>query len=157
VQVFYHLKKLTMNFTSQNKEIITIKKYTNRRLYNTQTSCYITLDDLFQMVQSKIDFRVVEAKTNEDITKSILVQIIFEQENKGYSVFPEEILKYVICLYGNKIPDEFNQFIQNITNNFSKDGNQRNIIEEISKQNLELFQDNLKKMYNFFGDKKNDN
>ena len=83
------------------KEPVTIKKYANRRLYNTGTSTYVTLEDLAAMVKTGEDFVVFDAKTGEDITRSVLAQIIFEQENKeGQSLLPIAFLRQLIRFYG---------------------------------------------------------
>src|ERR1700743_2319899 len=74
------------SMTATDKEPITIKKYANRRLYNTGTSTYVTLEDLADMVKNGEDFTVVDAKSGDDITRSVLTQIIFEQENKGQNL-----------------------------------------------------------------------
>jgi polyhydroxyalkanoate synthesis repressor PhaR len=81
----------------------TIKKYANRRLYNTGTSTYVTLEDLAGMVKGGDDFVVVDAKTGEDITRSVLTQIIFEQENKGQNLLPITFLRQLIRFYGDSI------------------------------------------------------
>src|SRR2546430_8952427 len=83
---------------------ITIKKYANRRLYNTDTSAYITLDDLAAIVKKGDDFVVYDAKTGDDITRSVLTQIIFEQEGKvGQSLLPITFLRQLIRFYGDSI------------------------------------------------------
>jgi polyhydroxyalkanoate synthesis repressor PhaR len=85
-------------------EPITIKKYANRRLYNTGTSTYVTLEDLAAMVKSGEDFVVYDAKTGEDITRSVLAQIIFEQENKeGQNLLPINFLRQLIRFYGDSM------------------------------------------------------
>lgn len=85
---------------------ILIKKYSNRRLYDTQTSTYITLDDVREMVCKNIEFEVRDAKTNEDLTRQILTQIIFEQELNGSdSVMPINFLKRLITMYDNKMSE----------------------------------------------------
>jgi polyhydroxyalkanoate synthesis repressor PhaR len=81
----------------------TIKKYANRRLYNTGTSTYVTLEDLAEMVKTGEDFTVVDAKSGEDITRSVLTQIIFEQENKGPHLLPITFLRQLIRFYGDSI------------------------------------------------------
>lgn len=81
----------------------TIKKYANRRLYNTGTSTYVTLEDLAQMVKCGEDFVVFDAKSGEDITRSVLTQIIFEQENKGQNLLPITFLRQLIRFYGDSI------------------------------------------------------
>ena len=85
-------------------EPVTIKKYANRRLYNTGTSTYVTLEDLAAMVKSGEDFVVYDAKTGEDITRSVLAQIIFEQENKeGQNLLPITFLRQLIRFYGDSM------------------------------------------------------
>ncbi|HEX4409400.1 MAG TPA: polyhydroxyalkanoate synthesis repressor PhaR [Xanthobacteraceae bacterium] len=85
-------------------EPITIKKYANRRLYNTGTSTYVTLEDLAGMVKTGEDFVVYDAKTGEDITRSVLTQIIFEQENKeGQNLLPITFLRQLIRFYGDSM------------------------------------------------------
>src|SRR5690606_34803083 len=82
----------------------TIKKYANRRLYNTGTSTYVTLEDLAAMVKEGEDFLVFDAKTGEDITRSVLAQIIFEQENKaGQNLLPTTFLRQLIRFYGDSM------------------------------------------------------
>jgi polyhydroxyalkanoate synthesis repressor PhaR len=88
----------------KSEEPITIKKYANRRLYNTGTSTYVTLEDLATMVKQGENFVVYDAKTNEDITRSVLAQIIFEQENKeGQSLLPINFLRQLIRFYGDSM------------------------------------------------------
>src|SRR5688500_17347821 len=83
---------------------VTIKKYANRRLYNTGTSSYVTLEDLATMVMAGEDFVVEDAKTGEDITRSVLAQIIFEQENKeGQNLLPIKVLRQLIRCYGDSM------------------------------------------------------
>ncbi|PZQ19228.1 MAG: polyhydroxyalkanoate synthesis repressor PhaR [Ancylobacter novellus] len=82
---------------------ITIKKYANRRLYNTGTSTYVTLEDLAVMVKKGEDFQVVDAKTGDDITHQVLTQIIFEQENKGQNLLPINFLRQLIRFYGDQV------------------------------------------------------
>jgi polyhydroxyalkanoate synthesis repressor PhaR len=88
---------------AKDKEPITIKKYANRRLYNTGTSTYVTLEDLADMVKSGEDFVVFDAKTGEEITRSVLTQIIFEQESKGPNLLPITFLRQLIRFYGDSI------------------------------------------------------
>ena len=88
---------------AKEKEPTTIKKYANRRLYNTGTSTYVTLEDLAEMVKGGEDFIVLDAKTGEDITRSVLTQIIFEQENKGQNLLPITFLRQLIRFYGDSI------------------------------------------------------
>ena len=89
---------------TKDKQPVTIKKYANRRLYDTGTSAYVTLDDLGQMVKSGQDFQVFDAKTGDDITRSVLTQIIFEQESKGaHSLLPVTFLRQLIRFYGDSM------------------------------------------------------
>jgi polyhydroxyalkanoate synthesis repressor PhaR len=88
---------------AKEKEPTTIKKYANRRLYNTGTSTYVTLEDLADMVKNGEDFVVFDAKTGEEITRSVLTQIIFEQENKGQNLLPITFLRQLIRFYGDSI------------------------------------------------------
>ena len=82
---------------------VVIKKYANRRLYNTAKSSYVTLDHLSAMVREGEDFVVYDAKTGEDITRSVLTQIIFEEEGKGASMLPATFLRQIIRLYGDTL------------------------------------------------------
>jgi polyhydroxyalkanoate synthesis repressor PhaR len=82
---------------------IVIKKYANRRLYNTATSGYVTLDSLAQMVREQVNFVVYDARTGEDITRSVLTQIIFDEEGKGRGLLPIEFLRHLIRLYGDSL------------------------------------------------------
>jgi polyhydroxyalkanoate synthesis repressor PhaR len=85
------------------KTPITIKKYANRRLYNTETSSYVTLDHLCHMVQDGVEFVVYDAKTGEDITRSVLTQIIVEEEAKGQNLLPINFLRQLISFYGHSM------------------------------------------------------
>jgi polyhydroxyalkanoate synthesis repressor PhaR len=107
------------------KEPVTIKKYANRRLYNTGTSTYVTLEDLAVMVKNGEDFVVFDAKTGEDITRSVLAQIIFEQENKeGQSLLPIAFLRQLIRFYGDSmqmlVPRFLEQSMQSLTSQQGK-------------------------------------
>src|ERR1700712_2609163 len=85
-------------------EKVVIKKYANRRLYNTASSSYVTLEHLSEMVKKNVDFVVYDAKTNEDITRSVLTQIIFEEESQqGQSLLPIQFLRQLIGFYGNSM------------------------------------------------------
>jgi polyhydroxyalkanoate synthesis repressor PhaR len=82
---------------------IVIKKYANRRLYNTASSTYVTLEHLSEMVKEGVDFVVFDAKTNEDITRSVLTQIIFDEESRGQNLLPIQFLRQLIGFYGNSM------------------------------------------------------
>jgi polyhydroxyalkanoate synthesis repressor PhaR len=97
----------------EKKEPVTIKKYANRRLYNTGTSTYVTLEDLAGMVKIGEDFVVYDAKSGEDITRSVLAQIIFEQENKeGQSLLPIAFLRQLIRFYGDSMQTLVPRFLE---------------------------------------------
>ena len=105
-------------------EPITIKKYANRRLYNTARSSYVTLEHLAAMVREGEDFVVYDAKTGEDITRSVLTQIIFEEEAKGASLLPATFLRQIIRLYGdtlqNFVPGYLEASMETFTRNQEK-------------------------------------
>jgi len=84
-------------------ERVVIKKYANRRLYNTASSSYVTLEHLSEMVKKGVDFVVYDAKTNEDITRSVLTQIIFEEESRGQNLLPIQFLRQLIRFYGDQM------------------------------------------------------
>ncbi len=89
--------------SSTDDDVIVIKKYANRRLYNTATSSYVTLDHLCEMVKQSKEFVVRDAKTGEDITRSVLTQIIFEEEGKGQNLMPINFLRQLIRFYGDSL------------------------------------------------------
>jgi polyhydroxyalkanoate synthesis repressor PhaR len=111
---------------------ITIKKYANRRLYNTASSAYVTLADLAKMVKSGEDFVVFDAKTNEDITRSVLTQIIFEQEGvEGQSLLPIAFLRQVIRFYGDSVQTLLPSYLEYSIDRFS--GEQQNIRDQLAR------------------------
>jgi polyhydroxyalkanoate synthesis repressor PhaR len=132
----------------------TIKKYANRRLYNTGTSTYVTLEDLATMVKDGEDFLVYDAKTGDDITRSVLAQIIFEQENKaGQNLLPTTFLRQLIRFYGDSmqmvVPRYLEQSIDTLTREQEKFRKQMTDtfigtpfapLEEHVRRNMELFQ-----------------
>jgi polyhydroxyalkanoate synthesis repressor PhaR len=106
----------------QQKEPVTIKKYANRRLYNTGTSTYVTLEDLATMVKAGEDFVVYDAKTSDDITRSVLAQIIFEQENKeGQSLLPISFLRQLIRFYGDSMQMLVPRYLESSIDMFTKE------------------------------------
>jgi polyhydroxyalkanoate synthesis repressor PhaR len=111
---------------------ITIKKYANRRLYNTASSAYVTLADLAKMVKSGEDFVVFDAKTNEEITRSVLTQIIFEQEGvEGQSLLPIAFLRQVIRFYGDSVQSLLPSYLEFSIDRFS--GEQHKMRESLSR------------------------
>jgi polyhydroxyalkanoate synthesis repressor PhaR len=139
---------------AKSDQPITIKKYANRRLYNTGTSTYVTLEDLAAMVKEGEDFLVYDAKTGDDITRSVLAQIIFEQENKaGQNLLPTTFLRQLIRFYGDSmqmvVPKYLEQSIDTLTreqekfrkqmaNTFS--GTPFAPLEEHVRRNMEMFE-----------------
>src|SRR6476619_8253715 len=91
--------------TGETKPPVVVKKYANRRLYNTESSSYITLDNLADMIRQGRDFVVYDAKTGEDITRSVLTQIIVEEEGKGHNLLPTTFLLHLIGFYGDQMPN----------------------------------------------------
>jgi polyhydroxyalkanoate synthesis repressor PhaR len=139
---------------AKSEEPVTIKKYANRRLYNTGTSTYVTLEDLAVMVKAGEDFVVYDAKSGEDITRSVLAQIIFEQENKeGQNLLPINFLRQLIRFYGDSmqmlvpryleasidsLTREQEKFRQQMTQAFG--GGPFGPIEEHVRRNMEMFE-----------------
>ena len=103
---------------------ITIKKYANRRLYNTATSSYVTLDYLCQLVKDGVDFVVYDAKTGEDITRSVLTQIIVEEESKGTNLLPIAFLRQLISLYGDSLQFLVPRYLEQSMEAFAKNQEQ---------------------------------
>ncbi len=136
------------------EEPIVIKKYANRRLYNTGTSTYVTLEDLAAMVKKGEDFVVYDAKTSEDITRSVLTQIIFEQENKaGQNLLPANFLRQLIRFYGDSmqmlVPRYLEASIESFTREQEKFRHQMSQafgtgpfapLEEQVRRNMEMFE-----------------
>jgi polyhydroxyalkanoate synthesis repressor PhaR len=139
---------------AKSEQPTTIKKYANRRLYNTGTSTYVTLEDLAAMVKEGEDFLVYDAKTGDDITRSVLAQIIFEQENKaGQNLLPTTFLRQLIRFYGDSmqmvVPKYLEQSIDTLTREQEKfrkqltdtfSGTPFAPLEEHVRRNMELFQ-----------------
>lgn len=127
---------------------IIIKKYANRRLYNTQSSKYITLDFLADLTRKEVDFKVLDAKTSEDITHGVLTQIIMEEENHGQQMLPVGFLRQLISMYGDSMQGMVPQFLESSMDNFRKNQKQvQEVIESaitsgpfgsIAKQNIEF-------------------
>ncbi len=107
-----------MASTAQSPETITIKKYANRRLYNTASSSYITLDDLARMTREGIDFQVLDAKTGADITHQILTQIIMEEETHGEQMLPISFLRQLISMYGHSMQSMMPHYLEATMDNF---------------------------------------
>ena len=153
---------ITQETGAPQEERVVIKKYANRRLYNTASSSYVTLEHLAEMVKKGIDFVVYDAKTNEDITRTVLTQIIFEEESQGQSLLPIQFLRQLIGFYGNSMQaflpsylelslTAFAQQQEQLRNQLAAMGTTTGIgaYEEQVRQNLALF-DRAMKMFSPF-------
>src|ERR1700733_4382629 len=148
------------------KPTVTIKKYANRRLYNTATSSYVTLDHLSAMVKEGVEFNVYDAKTGEDITRSVLTQIIVEEEGKtGQNLLPIGFLRRLIGFYGDNMQWLVPKYLDHSLQSLSKNQEQirdyfqstigglfpfGNTLEQMSKQNLAVFEQTMR-MFSPFG------
>lgn len=126
---------------------VTIKKYANRRLYDTESSSYVTLDRLAQMIREGRDFEVVDARSGDDITHQVLTQIIVEEEARGSNMLPVNFLRQLIGLYGNSMQGMVPQYLEGAMNSFAK--NQAsfgetfgaNMFADIAKRNMAMFEE----------------
>ncbi|WP_288936610.1 polyhydroxyalkanoate synthesis repressor PhaR [uncultured Sphingomonas sp.] len=129
---------------------VIIKKYANRRLYNTETSSYITLDHLATMTREGRDFKVVDAKTEEDITHNVLTQIIMEEESRGQTMLPVSFLRQLIAMYGDSMQAMVPGYLEASMDSFRRNQEQfKSAVEgafagspfaEIAKRNLAMFE-----------------
>ncbi|MFH1806954.1 MAG: polyhydroxyalkanoate synthesis repressor PhaR [Pseudomonadota bacterium] len=149
---------MTTTKSAKDADRVVIKKYANRRLYNTATSSYVTLDHLSQMVKDNTDFVVYDAKTGDDITRPVLTQIIVEEENKGQNLLPINFLRQLIGFYGDSlqglVPGYLEQAMRSFSHNQEQmrdymEGTMKGIFpfgqfEEMNKQNMALFEQTMK-------------
>jgi len=129
---------------------VIIKKYANRRLYNTETSAYITLEHLAALTRDGREFKAVDAKTGEDITHSVLTQIIMEEEARGATMLPANFLRQLIGMYGGNMAGMVPQYLEASMDAFAKSGAQvrdamtgafkGSPLAEIAKRNIEMFE-----------------
>ncbi len=140
--------------TANQDALINIKKYANRRLYNTATSSYVTLDHLATMVKEGVDFVVFDAKSGDDITRSVLTQIIMEEESKGDSLLPIAFLRRLISFYGDSLGDFVPRYLDLSMETFARNQEQMRgqigdnfggmfpfrQMEEMGKANMKAFQ-----------------
>ena len=129
---------------------VIIKKYANRRLYNTESSSYITLEHLAQMTRDGREFKVIDAKNEEDITHTVLTQIIMEEENRGQTMLPVSFLRQLISLYGDSMQSVVPQYLEASMDAFRRNQAQcRQAMEgaftggpfaEIAKRNMDMFE-----------------
>jgi len=149
--------------TTNQPAPITIKKYANRRLYNTATSSYVTLDNLCQMVKDGADFVVYDAKTGEDITRAVLTQIIVEEEGKGQNLLPISFLRQLIALYGDSMQWLVPSYLESSMRSFAHNQEQMRRylqetfggmfpfgqFEQMGKQNMAMIERAMKMMLPF--------
>jgi polyhydroxyalkanoate synthesis repressor PhaR len=142
-----------------------IKKYANRRLYHTGTSTYVTLEDLARMVKSGEDFTVVDAKSGEDITRAVLGQIIFEQENRGQHLLPIAFLRQLIRFYGDQMQAVLPSYLECSLSAFTRNqdelreqmarafqGDGLGMIEEQTRRNMDMFSEAMRMWMPFAAD-----
>ena len=139
-----------MKKTANTDGPVIIKKYANRRLYNTETSSYITLDHLAAMTREGRDFKVVDAKTDEDITHNVLTQIIMEEEARGQTLLPVNFLRQLIALYGDSMQAVVPGYLEASMDSFRRNQAQfKSAVEgafanspfaEIAKRNMAMFE-----------------
>ena len=126
---------------------VTIKKYANRRLYDTESSTYITLDRLAAMIREGREFEVVDAKTGEDITRQVLTQIIVDEEARGSTMLPVNFLKQLIGLYGNSMQGMVPQYLEAAMEAFQRNQSAvrdtfgTNFLADIAKRNMAMFEE----------------
>ncbi|HEX4694701.1 polyhydroxyalkanoate synthesis repressor PhaR [Sphingomonas sp.] len=129
---------------------VIVKKYANRRLYNTESSSYITLDHLAAMTRAGRDFKVVDAKTDEDITHNVLTQIIMEEESRGQTMLPVNFLRQLIAMYGDSMQAMVPGYLEASMDSFRRNHEQfKTAVEgafanspfaEIAKRNMQMFE-----------------
>jgi polyhydroxyalkanoate synthesis repressor PhaR len=130
-------------------DVVIIKKYANRRLYDTESSSYITLERLAEMVRQKREFQVVDAKSGEDITRSVLTQIIMDEEARGSTMLPVNFLRQLISMYGDQMQSVVPQYLEASLDALQRNQSQMreavagaiaaNPFAEIARRNMEMF------------------
>ena len=130
-------------------DVVIIKKYANRRLYDTESSSYITLERLAEMVRQKRQFKVVDAKSGEDLTRGVLTQIIMDEESRGATMLPVNFLRQLISMYGDQMQSVVPQYLEASLEALQRNQSQfrdamagalaTNPFAEIARRNMELF------------------
>lgn len=138
-----------MAASGSGDNVVTIKKYANRRLYNTESSSYITLEHLAEMVRQKREFKVVDAKSGDDITHAVLTQIIMDEEARGATMLPVNFLRQLIGMYGNSMQAAVPQYLEASLEAFQRNQSQMrdamagalaaNPFAEMARRNMEMF------------------
>ena len=134
---------------SGSGDTVIIKKYANRRLYNTESSSYITLEHLAEMVRQKREFKVIDAKTGDDITHNVLTQIIMDEEARGSEMLPVNFLRQLIGMYGDQIQSVVPQYLEASLEQLQRNQSQlreamagalaANPFAELARRNMEMF------------------
>ena len=138
-----------MAASRSDDDVVIIKKYANRRLYDTESSAYITLERLAQMVRQKKQFRVIDAKSGEDITRSVLGQIIMEEESRGATMLPVNFLRQLISMYGDSMQSVVPHYLEASLEALQRNQSQfrdamagalaTNPFAELARRNMEMF------------------
>lgn len=138
-----------MAASGSDDDVVIIKKYANRRLYDTESSAYITLERLAQMVRQKRQFQVVDAKSGEDITRSVLAQIIMEEESRGTTMLPVNFLRQLISMYGDSMQSVVPHYLEASLDALQRNQSQfrdamagafaSNPFAELARRNMEMF------------------
>ena len=139
-----------MAASGSGDDVVIIKKYANRRLYDTESSSYITLERLAEMVRQKREFKVVDARSGEDITHNVLTQIIMDEESRGQTLLPVSFLRQLIGMYGGQMQSMLPQYLEASLEAFQQGQSQMrdvlagafgsNPFAELARRNMELFQ-----------------
>jgi polyhydroxyalkanoate synthesis repressor PhaR len=139
-----------MAASASGDDVVVIKKYANRRLYDTESSSYITLERLAEMVRQKREFKVVDARSGDDITHAVLTQIIMDEEARGKTMLPVNFLRQLIGMYGDSMQSMVPQYLEASLDAFQRNQSQfRDALAgaftggpfaEMARRNMELFQ-----------------
>ncbi|MBV8686475.1 MAG: polyhydroxyalkanoate synthesis repressor PhaR [Alphaproteobacteria bacterium] len=139
-----------MAASGSRDDVVIIKKYANRRLYDTESSSYITLDRLAEMVRQKREFKVLDAKSGEDITRTVLTQIIMDEEARGKTMLPVNFLRQLIGMYGDQMQGLVPQYLEASLEAFQRNQSQfrdafagaftANPFADMARRNMEIFQ-----------------
>lgn len=150
--------KTSENGKGRSGGAVVVKKYANRRLYNTATSTYVTLEDLARMVREGVEFVVFDAKSNEDLTRQILTQIIFEEESRGEALLPVQFLRQLIGFYGGQMQGVLPSYLEMSLESFSRQQEQlrgqfsktfgaapgAGLMDEAVRRNMAMFEQAMK-------------
>ena len=138
-----------MGAPRSDDDVVIIKKYANRRLYDTESSSYITLERLAEMVRQKRQFKVVDAKTGEDLTRGVLTQIIMDEESRGATMLPVNFLRQLISMYGDQMQAVVPQYLEASLEALQRNQSQfrdamagafaANPFAELARRNMEMF------------------